>query len=137
MSLSEELVAQVRRDLAGLLANPEIPKGIAELVRTTEPDALREKGFELGTRYVGVRSLGELASRRGEARDDLLRLAVEDDVARGRVVAWIVAVTQPVVFRALAHALPFSFRLELSPALAAHVEALRRALDEPIWPTSP
>lgn len=137
MSLSEELVAQVRRDLAGLVANPEVHAALAGLLPAAEPDALRERGFELVTRFVGVRSLGELASRSGADRDDLLRLAADDESARGLVASWVAIVTRPAVFRALAHALPFSFRVELSPALAAHVEGLRRALDEPIWPDVP
>lgn len=140
MTLAIELVAQVRRDLQALVRDEvTVREQLAVLRAAASPDreAGRALAFSVASAHVELRSLGELASRTERERDHLLRLATDDEVSRTAVTTLVAHVSVPEVFDALAHALPFSFRVEPSERLRAHVRALEEALNAPLWPGVP
>ncbi len=138
MSLSPDLITQVRSDLPALLARPESVRSNLESVRAGATREAREAAaFQAVRGLLMLRSLGEIASLRGDERDDLLRVGTDGESARSAVRAWVEQLSEPVVFRAFAHVLPYSFRPAISDGLRAHQEQLRRAIREAIWPGVP
>ncbi len=137
-AVEPQVALAVRRDLARVLRDADALHGALDDVASAGSlDAARAKAFELGLRFAGVAGLGELVSRRGEARDALLVACTDDDDTRAKVRALLASAQRATVFRALHGVFPASFR---SPTLAAEQQHRARLKELPsfrVWPESP
>lgn len=138
MTLSADLIAQVRSDVAELTAQPHILlESLIPILKTEDRDEREIAAFRAVRRVLAIRSLGELVSLRGKERDDLLALCTNSDEERSMVTGWITLLSKPDIFRTFSHVLPYSFRPFVPPDLILHQEQLRRIIREPIWPGVP
>lgn len=138
MLVDAQVALAVRRDLARLARDREALLAAFAAVRdaptTTEA---RRRAFELGLRFPGVASVGELASRQGDERDALLMAATDTDEARATAEALAHATLSRGVFRALHGVFAASFRSPMLDAEQRYRASLKKLATRRVWPGSP
>lgn len=137
MSIDPNVALAVRRDLHAMAERHDaLLAALAEVAAAPNAETAIERAFRAGLEFPGLPSIGELASRHGRERDDLLLAATDTDAAREQASALVAAARQGAVFRALRHVFKESFRSKTLDEADRTRVMTRTLLDQPVWPGS-
>ena len=125
----------LRRALTSLRAHePAVNTALRRVLDARGVAAQRAAAMEAGMQHGGIAHAGELVSRANAERDALILAATDRDVERAHALALSQKLAEPVVFRALRHVFPFSFRAPALDAWERYRAHLTSLLDRPVWP---
>lgn len=137
MAVDAQIALALRRDLSRLVREHEaLLAALEEVNAAATLDEGRKRAFEAGLRFPGLANLGELASRAGDEREELLLAASDDAETRAKVRALVDAVTRPKALRALHRVFAASFRSPMLEAEMRYRESLKELAKQPAWPGS-
>lgn len=138
MAVDANVALALRRDLARLARDHDpLVAALGEVRDAPNAAEARRLAFELGLRFPGVAGLGELASRQGEEREELLMAAADTGEARAAARALVEATLARGVFRALHGVFAASFRSPMLEAELRYRASLKELPKRTVWPGSP